>query len=204
MSDDDDHLGSGLSSFVRMTGTNVPARARFTGEAIVSATFSSLTFGMFSGGFGAVLFPISVGPLIPFMVGSAVGYSFGLYQMWAGSKRRMLWYAKQYPVLLAHSLRIEQHIIVPPSIIKATEELAETQRGEEGEEYQMGDFATHKTSEGGPITMDQWILRGGLGRMTWAILAAQECSEDAVAIQKQQRQKIVDSFCSNGDNDDDN
>ena len=204
MADDDDHLGSGLSSFVRMTGTNVPARARFTGEAIVSATFSSLTFGMFSGGLGAVLAPISVGPLVPFMVGSAVGYSFGLYQMWANCKRRMLWYARQYPVLLAHSLRIEQHIIVPSSIIKTTKELVEAQRNEEGEEYQMGDFTTQKASEGGPNTMDQWILAGGLGRITWAILAAQECSQDAVAIQKQQRQNIVDSFDNNGGDDDDN
>ena len=187
MADDDgDHLGSGLSSIVRMAGANVPARARFSAETLVSATFSSITFGMLSGALGSVVVPAAVGPLIPFLVGSSVGYSFGLYQMWANSKRRMLWYAKQYPSLLAHSLRTEHHIIVPSSVVKATQE----------NEHHREEFESSKT-EGAPSpTLDQWIIDGGLGLVTWSVLAAQECREDAEAIQKQQRQIIVDTIGS--------
>lgn len=198
MSDDDgDHLGSGLSSFVRMAGANVPARARFTGEALVSAAFASISFGMFSGGLGAVVAPATIGPLIPFLVGSSIGYTFGLYQMWSNSKRRMLWYAKEYPALLAHSLRTEYHIIVPSSVVKATQEIAK--QSDEDEAFQMNHFKSRKTPEGGPTTLDQWILGGGLGLVTWSLLAAQECRDDAESIQKQQRQTIVENFGSSND-----
>lgn len=39
----------GFSSLVRLSGINVPARARFVGEAFLLATLSSLTFGLTCG-----------------------------------------------------------------------------------------------------------------------------------------------------------
>ena len=204
MSDDhDDPLGTGLSSIVRMSGVNVPARARFVGEAIVSATLSSVTLGFCSGALGAVLGPATLGPLVPYMMGSAVGYTFGLWQNWWSAKRRTLWYATQYPTLLAHALRTEHQIIVPSAVVKASQEKSRAQQDDDEEDfYKAGGYTSHVVSNEGPTTMDQWILRGGLGRITWSILAAQHCRSDAEGIQRQQRQKIVDNFDSAGGEDD--
>ena len=42
------------------------------------------------------------------------------------------------------------------------------------------------------MTMDRWIRIGGLGRLTWSILAAQRCRPAVEAIQRQERQRLVD------------
>lgn len=103
----DDSQFDGLSSLVRLSGSQVPARARFVGETLLTATLSSLTFGLVCGQVGGVVLFDSVGPLIPFLIGSWTGYSFGLWNQWRTASRTTLHYAERYPMLLRHALREE-------------------------------------------------------------------------------------------------
>jgi len=80
---DDSHF-DGLSSLVRLSGSNVPARARFIGEAILSSTMTGLTLGLVFGRVGGLTV---AGPLVPFLVGTWTGYTFGLVGHWRNCKR---------------------------------------------------------------------------------------------------------------------
>lgn len=102
--DGNDSAFEGLSSLIRLSGANIPARARFVGETLLSCTLSSLTFGLACGQLGSALMMGSVGPLVPFLVGSWAGYSMGLMAMWHSSKNLALKYAKKYPSLMQQAL----------------------------------------------------------------------------------------------------
>ena len=103
----DDSQFEGLSSLVRLSGVSIPARARFVGETILGTTMTSLSVGLVSGSIGATFFAASVGPLAPFLVGSGVGYTFGLFYQWRLAKRRAVLFCDQYPRLMAYTLRTE-------------------------------------------------------------------------------------------------
>mmetsp|Transcript_24457 Transcript_24457/g.41573 ORF Transcript_24457/g.41573 Transcript_24457/m.41573 type:complete len:85 (-) Transcript_24457:6-260(-) len=72
----------GLSSLVRLTGSSVPARAKFVGETVLGCTLSSVVFGLVCGQMGASLAYKGVGPLVPYLVGSWVGYTMGIVGQW--------------------------------------------------------------------------------------------------------------------------
>lgn len=95
----------GLSSLVRLSGTSIPARARFVGETLLGCTLTSVSVGLLGGSIGATFFMTTVGPVVPFLIGSGVGYSFGLFYHWNLAKTRALTLCKNYPRLMAHSLR---------------------------------------------------------------------------------------------------
>jgi hypothetical protein len=152
----------GLSSLVRLTGVNVPARARFVGEAVVNATLSGLTAGLVCGQVGATI--ASCGPLVPFLVGSWLGSGFGLYGHWRKTYQHTLLCAVHYPTIFTHSLWTEQHMVVPP------------QSAKDGE------------------SLKAWVTSGGLGRLTWCILAAQACRGDVEEVQRKKRQQLVDEW----------
>ena len=199
MADDDDSnhpLGAGLASILRMTGINVPSRAVFVGEAMVSASFSSLLLGMLCGAVGASAFPLTTGPLVPYMVGSSVGYMFGMVQYWKTCTRTTLWYARYYPTVLAHAIRTDRDQImgptVPESVVRASLVQLKTQK--------EGDEKIGHTVTGRPRTLEQWIRDGGLGRMTWSVLAAQQCRVDIQTIQRQERQRVVDGVLDETNN----
>lgn len=50
------------------------------------------------------------------------------------------------------------------------------------------------------MTMEQWIQSGGVGRLSYAILAAQGCEEDINDMHKNERQRLVEEY--SGSNDD--
>jgi hypothetical protein len=176
---DDSHF-DGLSSLVRLSGVSVPARARFIGEALVSSTLTSLTLGLSFGMVGAVCSPI--GPLVPFLVGSWTGYTFGLVNHWRTCSNTVRQYAQQYPTLLAHALATEgRGIPVPPKVVQASEERLGTQNDEESD---------HPVPSGS-VTLEEWIRQGGLGRLTWSILAAQSCQRDVEELQRQHRERLI-------------
>lgn len=177
-SDDRDHFG-GLASFIQLAGVNVPARARFVGEAMVSATLSSVTVGLCCGMIGSSLLP--VGPLLPFLLGSSTGYSFGLWQYWSNAKRTTFWIAQHYPTLLTHALVTEGNVVVPKEVILASK--TESHR-------ELSD--TNKCS----TTLESWIQQGGIGRLSWTVLAAQGCRNDVEVIQQQQRMRVVDDLAT--------
>eukprot|EP00540_Astrosyne_radiata_P019504 CAMPEP_0116823210 /NCGR_PEP_ID=MMETSP0418-20121206/714_1 /TAXON_ID=1158023 /ORGANISM="Astrosyne radiata, Strain 13vi08-1A" /LENGTH=167 /DNA_ID=CAMNT_0004451443 /DNA_START=60 /DNA_END=563 /DNA_ORIENTATION=+ len=110
MSDNSESQFEGLSSLVRLTGAAIPARARFVGETILSSTLSSLTLGLLCGQLGATV--ESVGPLVPYLVGSWFGCTIGLWNQWSSSKRLAISYAKKYPTLMAYALKQEWDVKV--------------------------------------------------------------------------------------------
>ena len=107
----DESSFEGLSSLVRLTGTNIPQRARFIGESLVSAALSSVTLGVVCGQIGASF--LSIGPLVPFMLGSWTGYTIGLFGHWQTVTKQAHYYSKTYPRLMAHCLKCEWDIVVP-------------------------------------------------------------------------------------------
>ena len=75
MAVDETHF-DGLNGLVRLSGANVPARAQYVAETLITASLSSLTFGLVFGQLGATIY--TVGPILPFLIGSWTGYTFGL------------------------------------------------------------------------------------------------------------------------------
>jgi hypothetical protein len=56
----------------------------------------------------------SVGPLVPFLVGSGLGYTYGLFYQWRLAKRRALTFCENYPRLMAYCLRWEFDVLDAP------------------------------------------------------------------------------------------
>lgn len=188
---DGDSPFDGLSSLVRLSGASVPARARFVGEALITSTLSSLTLGLCSGMMGATLF--SVGPLIPFLIGSWTGYTFGLVNHWRAAERTTWQYAREYPTIMAHSLQTEFHVQVPRTVIQASEERLEQEHQKEQNE-EFSDIADTRNNSSTGTTLEDWIRTGGLGRLTWSILAAQSCRTDVEELNRQKRQHIMEKY----------
>jgi hypothetical protein len=186
----------GLSSLVRLAGHNVPARARFIGEALMTSTLTSLTLGLSCGMVGASF--LSAGPLIPFLFGSWTGYTLGLVNHWRISTMRANKFARQYPSLMAHALMIERGIVVPRNVVRVSEGFLQrdnddhdVENDEEAVETTAVAIST-KPAGGDTTTLEEWIHQGGLGRVTWSVLAAQSCVPDVEDLQRQQRQKLMD------------
>ena len=158
----DDSSFEGLSSLVRLTGRNIPQRARFIGETLIGATLSSLTLGVLCGQVGACF--VGIGPLVPFMVGSWTGYTFGLIGQWHAVTKQAYYFSRNYTQLMAHCLKCDWDIVVPEQAL------------------QNGN------------NMSDWIKEGGIGRLTMAVLAAQTMRPEVDEIVIKERQKLVDDF----------
>mmetsp|Transcript_60572 Transcript_60572/g.179544 ORF Transcript_60572/g.179544 Transcript_60572/m.179544 type:complete len:101 (-) Transcript_60572:335-637(-) len=85
--------------------------------------------------------------------------------------------ARRYPKLLVHSLLINHDIEVPRDVL---------------EESGVVEHRPHAGGCGGGNGLERWICGGGIGRLTFAILAAQDCREGVEEMQKEERQRIVD------------
>lgn len=82
-----------LNSILQIGGSTVPARTRFIASTIATTTYSSLTFGLFSGLVGAIT---PFGPLVPFLSGCWMGYSLGVYSVWRSAKSLAVRCAERY------------------------------------------------------------------------------------------------------------
>lgn len=175
-----DHTSNfdGLSSLISFAGFTIPARAKFVAQFVGSSLLSSITLGLVAGQTGATFF--TCGPLIPFMAGSWIGYTWGCVGFWRQSKQQMLECARRYPDILAHSLVTNMSIVPPINHVMLDS-------NSEGE-----------TSEG-TSSLEDWIVQGGIGRISYAILAAQSCEEDVQDMHKSERQRIVDKYNNRDD-----
>ena len=163
----------GLSNILTLGGLEIPARARFVAKFVGSSLFSSITLGLVAGQTGAVF--LSCGPLIPFMAGSCIGYTWGGIGYWRQCKNTAMTYAKKYRKILAHSLCTNM-LVVPPK------------------DLALGANETNDKSADSKMTLDEWIIEGGIGRLSYAILAAQSCEEDINKMHQNERQKLVDKY----------
>ena len=163
--DDDESRYEGISSFVRLFGLLVPARAYFVGETYVNTTLASLAGGVLGGAVG-VLTPI--GPVLPFLGMSTLGYAFGGYQQWVFCKRRAYYYIQQYPTLMALAMRQSNF-----DVQSCRPTLPSTVSGEK---------------------LLSWVQQGGYSRLGMSILATYSCLDAVNEIEKRQRQEAVDKF----------
>jgi hypothetical protein len=161
---DPDTAFDGLGSLIKMIGFTVPARARFVGETMVTASLTSLTVGILCGNIGSMI--PSVGPLAPFLFGSWIGYSAGLVSHWRLSHNLAKKYAKLYPTLMLHALN-----------------------------HQAWDLGSEPVAEH-EEPLEEWIIKGGLGRTTASILAAQSLKSCVRDIEKRGRDKAAEEYYS--------
>lgn len=161
----------GLSSLISFAGFSIPARARFVAQFVGSTLFSTITIGLVAGQAGALL---PCGPLLPYMTGSWLGYTLSCVGFWKRSKGKAVACARRYPKVLAHSLLANLDVEVPADL-----DMNENRdgRGVEGKQ-----------------TLEYWIQSGGMGRLSYAILAAQGCEEDIAEMQKSERQRLIDEY----------
>mmetsp|Transcript_21081 Transcript_21081/g.32411 ORF Transcript_21081/g.32411 Transcript_21081/m.32411 type:complete len:194 (+) Transcript_21081:87-668(+) len=187
MTDDNLHYDGLLSNLLMFTGINIPARARFVVQCTASGVYSSLIVGLVAGQTGAAL--LSCGPVVPFMTGCWLGHSWGCLSYWRQSKMRAMNCARRYPKILAHSLLVDFDIEVPTNVHVVNNTSSCSAEEESGKVIAKAEKFDHEKT-----TLEQWILDGGVGRLSFAILAAQSCTEDVIELQKSERKKLVDAY----------
>ena len=158
----EDCMMDGLKTLLSLGG--IDSRAQFVVRFFGMTTFTSTTFGLVAGNFGAML--LSTGPLFPFFAGSITGYVVGVVTFWRQEKARALEYATLYPDLMEHALSTEF-------------------TGQE-----IGTRDRH-------VPMVEWLCSGGVGRISWGILAAQSCKASVLELQEDSRQKLVETYKQN-------
>ena len=87
----------------------------------------------------------------------------------------MLECARRYPQILVHSL-ITNMSVVPPDYVML--------RDDEGNRGSLDDG----------MKLQEWIIAGGIGRVSYAILASQSCEDDVQELYRSERQRIVDRY----------
>jgi hypothetical protein len=156
-----------FSSLLRIAGTQVPARAIFLGQSLFAGIYTGTTVGLVCGQFGMYFTPL--GPLVPFLLGTGVGFCMGLYGTWKSSVGMVRVFCRNYPTVLAHSMWTEHYQVVPLDI------------------QQDGS------------TMEDWALNHGYFRLTLCVLAARACERDVREINRQQRQRLIDEQSNSED-----
>lgn len=172
----DESQYEGISSFVRFSGLLVPARAYFIGETYINTTLASFAAGILGGALGALT---PLGPVLPFLTMSTLGYAFGGYHQWVFCRRRAYFYIQQYPTLMA---------------------LAMCQSN-----YDMPDAANDPIPLSNTLSGDEllsWVKQGGYRRLGRSIIATYSCFDAVKEIEKRQQQEIVDKFFLPNGNDD--
>lgn len=124
-----------------------------------------------------------VGPAIPFLTASTVGFGLGMFGNWKQAVDRTKQYARYYPQILAHALWVEHRVIVPEPVLRASIDAS----------------APHKktASKYGSIQQQQqpmvdWVTDQGVRHLSMCMFAAQSCRSDVEEIEKQERQRLMD------------
>jgi len=118
--------------------------------------------------------------------------------------------AERYPKLLAHALEMEFGVCVPRECVNAPPLTNNVPISEKGIE-KIDDNTMSSSSRKNPhddyercinysISMHPlalWICNGGAGRLSWAILAAQECQRSIIELERDQRDQIVEANYKN-------
>jgi hypothetical protein len=184
----------GLSGLLTLVGI-VPARARFVRGAVAISLLSSLSLGLSFGMMGAAFLP--TGPFIPFLMGSWMGHTFGLYHHYRSSKNDAMKFARNFPSIMAHAMRTEFGVIVPQSVVKATEERCQQCNGKVDGETTTTVETTTTCANSYNMMMDQWIQRKGYKMVGFAILSLPQCTEDVEEILRRERENLIKAHQDN-------
>lgn len=82
----------------------IPARGRLIARHVTQSALLSILVGSVGGWIGANLFPLALGPFLPYVVCSSIGFCASSYQFWKTEKDKALTWYKQYPTLMQHHL----------------------------------------------------------------------------------------------------
>ncbi len=180
----------GLSSLLSFAGIAIPARARFVAQFVGSTLFTSLTIGLAAGQTVGAIVP-ALGPPACYVLGSWIGYTWGCAGFWRTWRDRALSCARCYPKVLAHGLFANFDVEIPRNVRM---DVDGKDRG--GNNCRKDD----KDDGGGPATMslEEWIVAGGVGRLSFAMMAAQCCEEDIAEMRRNERQRLVDEYSQSG------
>ena len=83
----------------------VPQRGIFMAKHMLTSTMSAIAFGLCGGVVGAVMLPSTVGPIVPYLVCSTIGFACSSVSMWDTEKRSSLDIASRFPDVVQHHLR---------------------------------------------------------------------------------------------------
>lgn len=181
--DDSSSPLEGFASILRLSGYNVPARARFVGGSVFSGIYTATTCGLVCGQLGVMFTPI--GPLVPFLFGSGAGFCLGLYSNWKHCLDRVRIYARSYPQILAHALWTESRIIVPADVLEASKNNIYTS--------QVAATPSDRFVSSSSPNMEDWVQNQGLRHLSMCMLAAQACTEAVEEVDKLERQRLIES-----------
>ena len=184
----------GVSSLLSFAGIAIPARARFVAQFVGSTLFTSVTFGLAAGQTVGAMVP-ALGPPACYVLGSWVGYTWGCAGFWRMWRDRALSCARCYPKVLAHGLFTNFDVEVPRNVSMEVD-CKDLGGG--------GDYCRDGNDKGGSVTMmllKDWILSGGVGRLSFAMMAAQCCEEDIAEMRRSERQRLVDEYFQRGSDD---
>jgi hypothetical protein len=138
---------------------------------------------------GAAFLP--TGPLIPFLMGSWMGHTFGLYHHYRSSKNDAMKLARNFPSILAHAMWTEFGVIVPPSVVRATEERCQHCDGKVDGETPTTTETTTICANSNNVMMDQWIQRKGYKMVGFAILSLPQCTDDVKEVHRRKRENLI-------------
>lgn len=158
--------------FVAAVADTVPARARFIGRYIADTTYTSLSVGLVAGQIGVML---PCGPLVPFMVGSWVGYTAGIVKFWHAEKSKVMDCVENYPRLVRYVIATE----MPWAKVDVAE----------------GSTLMEWVNSGDTLTR--------MGRQAWVTLATQTCLPLVDELQSQIKGKIVEEYLESSPGGDD-
>jgi len=104
----------------------------------------------------------------------------GLFGNWKRLVDRTKEYAAFYPHILAHSLWVENRVLVPSHILEQHAAHAKQRSENEAQSYDS-------------YPLVQWVTSQGIRHLSMCALAAQSCQADVEEVDKQERQRIMDA-----------
>jgi len=138
-----------------------------------------------------------VGPLLPFLTFSTVGFGLGMFGNWRQSVARAKQYARYYPQILAHALWVEHRILVPDPVLRASINASAASNTSDpattttlAAEYNS--TAIQQQQQPTTNSMEEWVANQGVRHLSMCVLAAQSCQLDVEEVDKQERQRIMD------------
>lgn len=93
-----------MMDFVKELLGTVPARGMLIAQHLGQSTLLSLTFGIAAGYVGANFFPATVGPVVPYLVGSVTGFGVSSWIFWQSERKAAIHAAHVYPEIMRYRL----------------------------------------------------------------------------------------------------
>eukprot|EP00040_Diaphanoeca_grandis_P038381 m.4537 g.4537 ORF g.4537 m.4537 type:complete len:160 (+) comp3433_c0_seq1:135-614(+) len=146
----------------------VPTRGIVVAKHIGQAFGCAISFGLCGGIVGSTLAPVSLGPLVPYLVGSSFGFVFSSVGFWHREKQAAIEATRKYPAVIGHHLRVA-----------------------------FPGLTTNSSFGLSNLRDSVSIQSASIGPITWLILARQTAEKDISEIEQRLVDQIVDEYAPN-------